>query len=229
MVYIWVIGLQKTRPQVFVFRRTHTWAHIAQELSNDAEFNSLEAWDPYNGDYLIHVGKPINSGQTLMRCFTFKAVKGPYEPEAEHTPPPRETAERGVGTHEPMYQNVNNTYLIYDNTDLGHDGVEQPAEEGDTTDPPMVGGTRLHFLNGHLVLFPHWFATKIQRSFRRFLRDRLGRDIGQALGAQMLRYAITGSSSSSGALSRSIEDANLLLDLDMLASSSSASSEGHHV
>ena len=56
MVRIWVIPLQQRRPQGFTFRHTDTYEDVIRVLANNPLFNSVEVWDPWNGDYLIHIG-----------------------------------------------------------------------------------------------------------------------------------------------------------------------------
>ena len=68
-----------------------------------------------------------------------------------------------VGTHEPIIYFFDNSmvYNIYND-------MPEPETEHDFTSAELVPGLQLHNLfGGLLVIFPHWFATVIQRAFRR--------------------------------------------------------------
>ena len=168
MVRIWVIPLQQRRPMGFTFRQTDTYEHVIRALSSCPRFNSVEVWDPWNGDYLLHIGLPIVSGAPLMDCFTFKAMSGPYEPDAERASL-ISTADQGVGTHEPVlyyYYDNSLVYNIYNDT-------PEPETEYDFTSADQEPGLQLHNLFGNLlVIFPHWHATVIQRAYRRHIARR---------------------------------------------------------
>ena len=186
MVRIWVVPLQQRRPMGFTFRQTDTYEHIIRALSSCPRFNSVEVWDPWNGDYLVHIGLPIVSGSPLMDCFTFKAMNGPYEPEAERAAL-ISTADQGVGTHEPvLYYYDALTYghdpIIYMYDDLVFNGntiyniyndTPEPEAEHDFTSAELVPGLQLHNLFGNLLVsFQHWHATVIQRAYRRHISRR---------------------------------------------------------
>ena len=164
MVRIWVIPLQQRRPMGFTFRQTDTYEHVILALANNHLFNAIQVWDPWNGDYLVHVGPPIVSGLALMDCFTFRAMSGPYEPEAERSENIT-TSDQGVGTDSPIIYFVDNSlvYTIYND-------APEPEVEHDFAVADQVSGLQLHNLFGNLlVVFPHWHATVIQRAFRRHL------------------------------------------------------------
>ena len=167
MVRIWVIPLQQRRPMGFTFRRTDTYEDVILALANNHLFNAIQVWDPWNGDYLVHVGPPIVSGSPLCDCFTFKAMSGPYEPDAERAALVT-TSDQGVGTHAPIIYFYDNS-LVYN---IYNDAPE-PETEHDFTSAASVPGLQLHNLfGGLLVIFPHWFATVIQRAFRRHIARR---------------------------------------------------------
>ena len=164
MVRIWVIPLQQRRPMGFTFLQSDTYADVLWRLTHDPLFNAIQVWDPRNGDYLTHVGPPIDRGMPLMDSFTFKAMSGPYEPEAERAANIT-TSDQGVGTDAPIIYFVDNSlvYNIYNDT-------PEPEMEHDFTLADQVSGLQLHNLFGNLlVVFPHWHATVIQRAFRRHL------------------------------------------------------------
>ena len=167
MVRIWVIPLQQRRPMGFTFRQTDTYEHVISALANNHLFNAIQVWDPWNGDYLVHVGPPIVSGSPLMDCFTFKAMSGPYEPDAERAALVT-TSDQGVGTHAPIIYFFDNSivYNIYND-------LPEPEIEHDFTSAEQVPGLQLHNLFGNLlVIFPHWHATVIQRAYRRHIARR---------------------------------------------------------
>ena len=167
MVRIWVIPLQQRKPMGFTFRQTDTYEDVIRVLANDPLFNAIEVWDPHNGDYLTHVGPPIDRGLPLMDSFTFRAMSGPYEPDAERAANIT-TSDQGVGTDVPIVYFFDNSivYNIYND-------VPEPEIEYDFTSADQVPGLQLHNLFGNLlVIFPHWHATVIQRAYRRHIARR---------------------------------------------------------
>ena len=163
MVRIWVIPLQQQRPMGFTFRQTDTYEDVIVALANNHLFNAIQVWDPWTGDYLVHVGPPIVSGSALMDCFTFKAMSGPYEPDAKRAALVT-TSDQGVGTHAPIIYFVDNS-LVYN---IYNDAPEPETEHDTQSSAALSHGLMLHSIStGLLVMFPHWFATVIQRAFRR--------------------------------------------------------------
>ena len=164
MVRIWVFPLQQRRPMGFTFLQSDTYAEVLWRLTHDPLFNAIQVFDPRNGDYLTHVGPAIDRGMPLMDSFTFRAMGGPYEPEAERSENIT-TSDQGVGTDSPIIYFVDNSlvYTIYND-------APEPEVEHDFAVADQVSGLQLHNLFGNLlVVFPQWHATVIQRAFRRHL------------------------------------------------------------
>ena len=163
MVRIWVIPLQQLRPMGFTFLQSDTYADVLWRLTHDPLFNAIQVFDPLNGDYLTHVGPPIDRGMPLMDSFTFRAMSGPYEPEAERSENIT-TSDQGVGTDSPIIYFVDNSLLYTIYTDAPEPEMEDDAQSSSALSHGLVHHS---ISTGLLVMFPHWFATVIQRAFRR--------------------------------------------------------------